>query len=146
MSPMSAEATVVRNYIDTLVNLPWSKRTKIKQDLAFAAQVLDEDHYGLDKVKDRILEYSRCSSASTSQSPSCAWSGLRASARHRSAERGARHRSQVRAHGVGGVRARPRSAAPYAPTSARCGKVLQSLSKIGTRNRVPARRDRQARH
>src|SRR5450755_4965307 len=53
MSPMSAEATVVRNYIDTLVNLPWSKRTKIKQDLAFAAQVLDEDHYGLDKVKDR---------------------------------------------------------------------------------------------
>src|SRR6187431_2949797 len=57
MSPMSAEATVVRNYIDTLVNLPWSKRTKIKQDLAFAAQVLDEDHYGLDKVKDRILEY-----------------------------------------------------------------------------------------
>ncbi|MEP7063372.1 MAG: LON peptidase substrate-binding domain-containing protein, partial [Betaproteobacteria bacterium] len=57
MSPMSAEATVVRNYIDTLVNLPWAKKTKIKQDLAFAAQVLDEDHYGLDKVKDRILEY-----------------------------------------------------------------------------------------
>src|SRR6476659_6862428 len=54
---MSAEATVVRNYIDTLVNLPWAKKTKIKQDLAFAAQVLDEDHYGLDKVKDRILEY-----------------------------------------------------------------------------------------
>src|SRR6202795_259274 len=48
MSPMSAEATVVRNYIDTLVALPWKKRTKIKQDLAFAAQVLDEDHYGLD--------------------------------------------------------------------------------------------------
>src|SRR5664279_1197460 len=57
MSPMSAEATVVRNYIDTLVNLPWSKRTKIKHDLAFAAHVLDEDHYGLEKVKDRILEY-----------------------------------------------------------------------------------------
>jgi hypothetical protein len=57
MSPMSAEATVVRNYIDTLVNLPWSKRTKIKHDLAFAEQVLNEDHYGLDKVKDRILEY-----------------------------------------------------------------------------------------
>ena len=59
MSPMSAEATVVRNYIDTLVNLPWAKRTKIKQDLAFAEQVLNEDHYGLDKVKDRILEIGR---------------------------------------------------------------------------------------
>src|SRR5919112_3049984 len=57
MSPMAAEATVVRNYIDTLVNLPWAKKTKIKQDLAFAEQVLNEDHYGLDKVKDRILEY-----------------------------------------------------------------------------------------
>jgi ATP-dependent Lon protease len=57
MSPMSAEATVVRNYIDTLVNLPWAKKTKVKQDLAFAAAVLDEDHHGLEKVKDRILEY-----------------------------------------------------------------------------------------
>src|SRR4029078_7079737 len=57
MSPMSAEATVVRNYIDTLVNLPWSKRTKIKHDLGHAEQVLNEDHYGLEKVKDRILEY-----------------------------------------------------------------------------------------
>ena len=57
MSPMSAEATVVRNYIDTLVNLPWAKKTKIKHDLAFAEAVLNEDHYGLDKVKDRILEY-----------------------------------------------------------------------------------------
>src|SRR4051812_4394732 len=57
MSPMSAEATVVRNYIDTLVNLPWAKKTKVKQDLAFAEVVLNEDHYGLDKVKDRILEY-----------------------------------------------------------------------------------------
>ena len=57
MSPMSAEATVVRNYIDTLINLPWSKKTKIKHDLSNAATVLDEDHYGLEKVKDRILEY-----------------------------------------------------------------------------------------
>src|ERR1700740_1645945 len=57
MSPMSAEATVVRNYIDTLVNLPWSKKTKIKHDLTFAENVLNEDNYGLDKVKDRILEY-----------------------------------------------------------------------------------------
>ena len=54
---MSAEATVVRNYIDTLIGLPWAKKTKIKHDLAHAEEVLDEDHYGLEKVKDRILEY-----------------------------------------------------------------------------------------
>ena len=57
MSPMSAEATVVRNYIEVLTGLPWSKKTKIKHDLAHAESVLNEDHYGLDKVKDRILEY-----------------------------------------------------------------------------------------
>ena len=57
MSPMSAEATVVRNYIDTLVGLPWKKRSKIRNDIGAANQVLDEDHYGLDKVKERILEY-----------------------------------------------------------------------------------------
>jgi len=57
MSPMSAEATVVRGYIDVLVNLPWKKKTKISKDLAKAEKVLDEDHYGLEKVKERILEY-----------------------------------------------------------------------------------------
>ena len=57
MSPMSAEATVVRNYIDVLVGLPWSKKTKIKHDLTLAEEVLNQDHYGLEKVKDRILEY-----------------------------------------------------------------------------------------
>ena len=57
MSPMSAEATVVRNFIDTLVNLPWAKKTKIKHDLTNAEHVLNEDHFGLEKVKDRILEY-----------------------------------------------------------------------------------------
>lgn len=57
MSPMSAEATVIRNYIDTLVNLPWKKKTKINNDLANAERVLDEDHYGLEKVKERIVEY-----------------------------------------------------------------------------------------
>src|ERR1700709_1762552 len=57
MSPMSAEATVVRNYIDTLVNLPWQKKSKVNNDLANAEQVLQGAHYGLDKVKDRILEY-----------------------------------------------------------------------------------------
>ncbi|MBL3527083.1 MAG: endopeptidase La [gamma proteobacterium endosymbiont of Lamellibrachia anaximandri] len=57
MSPMSAEATVVRNYIDTLVGLPWKKRSKIRNDIDSAERVLDEDHYGLEKVKERILEY-----------------------------------------------------------------------------------------
>ena len=57
MSPMSAEATVVRNYIDWLVSVPWKKRSKIRHDLTMAERVLDEDHYGLDKVKERILEY-----------------------------------------------------------------------------------------
>ena len=57
MSPMSAEATVVRNYIDTLTNVPWKKKSKITKDLTYAEQVLEEDHYGLDKVKERILEY-----------------------------------------------------------------------------------------
>ena len=57
MSPMSAEATVVRNYIDWLVSVPWKKKSKIRRDLAQAEQVLEEDHYGLEKVKERILEY-----------------------------------------------------------------------------------------
>ncbi len=57
MSPMSAEASVVRNYIETLVNLPWKKKTKIHKDLVEAQRILDEDHYGLDKVKERIVEY-----------------------------------------------------------------------------------------
>ena len=57
MSPMSAEATVVRNYIDWLVQVPWKKRSKVRKDLIAAEQILEEDHYGLEKVKERILEY-----------------------------------------------------------------------------------------
>lgn len=57
MSPMSAEATVVRNYIDTLVNVPWKARSKVRRDLPLAEHILNEDHYGLEKVKERILEY-----------------------------------------------------------------------------------------
>jgi len=57
MSPMSAEATVVRNYIDWLVSVPWKKKSKIRRDLSQAEKVLEEDHYGLEKVKERILEY-----------------------------------------------------------------------------------------
>ena len=57
MAPMSAEATVVRNYLDVLLGLPWGKKSKIKKDIAAAQAVLDEDHYALEKVKDRIVEY-----------------------------------------------------------------------------------------
>ena len=57
MSPMSAEATVVRNYLDWLLNIPWKKRSRIKKDLATAQEILDNDHYGLTKVKERIVEY-----------------------------------------------------------------------------------------
>ncbi|MGN6117329.1 MAG: LON peptidase substrate-binding domain-containing protein, partial [Nitrobacter sp.] len=57
MSPMSAEATVVRNYLDWLLSIPWGKKSKVKKDLNAAQEVLDADHYGLEKVKDRIIEY-----------------------------------------------------------------------------------------
>jgi ATP-dependent Lon protease len=57
MSPMSAEATVVRSYIDCMIGVPWKKRSKLKRNLALAEEILDKDHYGLDKVKERILEY-----------------------------------------------------------------------------------------
>src|SRR6204780_3513649 len=57
MSPMSAEATVVRNYLDWLLSIPWNKKSKVKKDLVAAQEVLDNDHYGLEKVKDRIVEY-----------------------------------------------------------------------------------------
>jgi len=57
MSPMSAEASVVRSYIDWMINVPWKKHSKVKQDLAYAEQILERDHYGLEEVKERILEY-----------------------------------------------------------------------------------------
>jgi len=57
MSPMSAEATVVRNYLDWILNVPWNKRTRVKKDIKIAKKILDHDHYGLEKVKERILEY-----------------------------------------------------------------------------------------
>ena len=57
MSPMSAEATVVRNYLDWMLNIPWKKRTRVKKDITAAEVILNEDHYGLEKVKERILEY-----------------------------------------------------------------------------------------
>ncbi len=57
MSPMSAESSVIRNYLDWILTIPWGKKTKVKKDIKFAESVLNEDHYGLEKVKERILEY-----------------------------------------------------------------------------------------
>ncbi len=137
MSPMSAEATVVRNYIDTLVNLPWSKKTKIKHDLSNAATVLDEDHYGLEKVKDRILEYLAVQQrVDKVKAPilclvgppgvgktSLGQSVARATGRKfvRMALGGMRDEAEIRGHRRTYIGSMP-------------GKVLQSLSKIGTRN------------
>src|SRR3546814_2319748 len=57
MSPMSTEATVVRNYLDWILSIPWKKRTKVKRDIEHAQEILDADHYGLEKVKESILAY-----------------------------------------------------------------------------------------
>jgi ATP-dependent Lon protease len=137
MSPMSAEATVVRNYIDTLVNLPWSKKTKIKHDLALAEEVLNEDHFGLDKVKERILEYLAVQQrVDKVKSPilclvgppgvgktSLGQSVARATGRKfvRMALGGVRDEAEIRGHRRTYIGSMP-------------GKVLQSLSKVGTRN------------
>ena len=137
MSPMSAEATVVRNYIDTLVNLPWTKKTKIKHDLAFAEAVLNEDHYGLEKVKDRILEYLAVQQrVDKVKAPilclvgppgvgktSLGQSVARATGRKfvRMALGGVRDEAEIRGHRRTYIGSMP-------------GKVLQSLSKVGTRN------------
>ena len=66
MSPMSAEATVVRNYLDWLLNIPWGQKSKVKADLDYAQNILDADHFGLEKVKDRIVEYLAVQAAPTS--------------------------------------------------------------------------------
>ena len=137
MSPMSAEATVVRNYIDVLSNLPWSKKTKIKHDLGFADEVLNEDHYGLDKVKDRILEYLAVQQrVDKVKAPilclvgppgvgktSLGQSVARATGRKfvRMALGGMRDEAEIRGHRRTYIGALP-------------GKVLQNLSKVGTRN------------
>ena len=137
MSPMSAEATVVRNYIDVLTGLPWSKKTKIKHDLGNAEGVLNEDHYGLDKVKDRILEYLAVQQrVDKVKAPilclvgppgvgktSLGQSIAKATGRKyvRMALGGMRDEAEIRGHRRTYIGALP-------------GKVLQSLSKVGTRN------------
>ena len=137
MSPMSAEATVVRNFIDTLINLPWAKKTKIKHDLGNAENVLNEDHFGLEKVKDRILEYLAVQQrVDKVKAPilclvgppgvgktSLGQSVARATGRKfvRRALGGMRDEAEIRGHRRTYIGSMP-------------GKVLQSLSKIGTRN------------
>jgi ATP-dependent Lon protease len=137
MSPMSAEATVVRNYIDTLVNLPWAKKSKIKHDLGNAEEVLNEDHYGLEKVKDRILEYLAVQQrVDKVKAPilclvgppgvgktSLGQSVARATGRKfvRMALGGMRDEAEIRGHRRTYIGSMP-------------GKVLQSLSKVGVRN------------
>ena len=137
MSPMSAEATVVRNYIDVLVGLPWSKKTKVKHDLGHAETVLNEDHYGLDKVKDRILEYLAVQQrVDKVKAPilclvgppgvgktSLGQSIAKATGRKyvRMALGGMRDEAEIRGHRRTYIGAMP-------------GKVLQSLSKAGARN------------
>ncbi len=137
MSPMSAEATVVRNYIDVLTGLPWSAKTKIKHDLGNAETVLNEDHFGLDKVKDRILEYLAVQQrVDKVKAPilclvgppgvgktSLGQSIAKATGRKyvRMALGGMRDEAEIRGHRRTYIGAMP-------------GKVLQSLSKIGTRN------------
>ena len=137
MSPMSAEATVVRNYLDTLIGLPWAKKTKIKHDLGFAEEVLNEDHYGLEKVKDRILEYLAVQQrVDKVKAPilclvgppgvgktSLGQSVARATGRKfvRMALGGVRDEAEIRGHRRTYIGSMP-------------GKVLQNLTKVGTRN------------
>jgi len=137
MSPMSAEATVVRNYIDTLTNVPWKKRTKIRMDLGGAEDVLEADHYGLEKVKERILEYLAVQQrvrklkgpilclvgppgvGKTSLGKSIA----RATNRKfvRMSLGGVRDEAEIRGHRRTYIGALP-------------GKIVQNLTKVGTRN------------
>ena len=137
MSPMSAEATVVRNYLDVLIGLPWTTKTKIKHDLGFAENVLNQDHYGLDKVKDRILEYLAVQQrVEKVKAPilclvgppgvgktSLGQSIAKATGRKyvRMALGGMRDEAEIRGHRRTYIGAMP-------------GKVLQSLTKVGTRN------------
>ena len=137
MSPMSAEATVVRSYIDVLTGLPWSKKSKIKHDLGNAETVLNEDHFGLDKVKDRILEYLAVQQrVDKVKAPilclvgppgvgktSLGQSVAKATGRKyvRMALGGMRDEAEIRGHRRTYIGAMP-------------GKVLQSLNKVGTRN------------
>ncbi|HCE09726.1 MAG TPA: endopeptidase La [Oxalobacteraceae bacterium] len=137
MSPMSAEATVVRNYIDTMLSLPWKKKSKVNNDLTNAEKVLEDDHYGLDKVKERILEYLAVQQrVDKLKAPILCFVGppgvgktslgqsiARATNRKfvRMALGGVRDEAEIRGHRRTYIGSMP-------------GKILQSLAKAGVRN------------
>jgi len=137
MSPMSAEATVVRNYLDWLLGVPWKKRSKIRHDLAKAEEVLEADHYGLEKVKERILEYLAVQQRMKKMKgpilclvgppgvgkTSVGKSIARATNRKfiRMALGGVRDEAEIRGHRRTYIGSMP-------------GKIVQNLSKTGTRN------------
>ncbi|NOQ14276.1 MAG: endopeptidase La [Methyloprofundus sp.] len=137
MSPMSAEASVVRNYIDWMLNVPWKKKTKVRHDLKLAEEILDTDHYGLEKVKERILEYLAVQQRVKSLNgpilclvgppgvgkTSLGESIARATNRKyvRMALGGVRDEAEIRGHRRTYIGSMP-------------GKILQSLSKIKVRN------------
>lgn len=137
MSPMSAEATVVRNYIDTLLGLPWKKKSKVNNDLANAEKILEDDHYGLEKVKERILEYLAVQQrVDKLKAPILCFVGppgvgktslgqsiARATNRKfvRMALGGVRDEAEIRGHRRTYIGSMP-------------GKILQSLAKAGVRN------------
>ncbi len=137
MSPMSAEATVVRNYLDWLLSVPWKKRSKVRHDLARAEQVLEEDHYGLEKVKERILEYLAVQQRMKKMKgpilclvgppgvgkTSVGKSIARATNRKfvRMALGGVRDEAEIRGHRRTYIGSMP-------------GKIIQNLAKVGTRN------------
>jgi ATP-dependent Lon protease len=105
MSPMSAEATVVRNYLDWILSIPWKKRSKVRNDIVEAEKVLDGDHYGLEKVKERIIEYLAVQTRSQKiRGPILCLVGPPASARPRLESPSPRRRAQLRPHEPGGVR------------------------------------------
>lgn len=137
MSPMSAEASVVRNYIDWMINVPWKKKTKVRHDLKVASEVLEADHYGLEEVKERILEYLAVQQRSKKlKGPiiclvgppgvgktSLGRSIARATNRKyvRMALGGVRDEAEIRGHRRTYIGSMP-------------GKILQNLSKVKTRN------------
>jgi len=137
MSPMSAEATVVRGYIDWMVSVPWKKRSRIKKDLAHAEKVLDADHYGLEKVKERIIEYLAVQQRTTKVKgailclvgppgvgkTSLGQSIAKATGREyvRMALGGVRDEAEIRGHRRTYIGSMP-------------GKLIQKMSKVGVRN------------
>jgi ATP-dependent Lon protease len=139
MSPMSAEATVVRNYLDWMLSHPVGRSAaRSSSDIVEAETVLDADHYGLDKVKERILEYLavQARAEQAARARSCASSARRASARPRSASRSPRRRAASScACRWAACATRPRSAATGAPISARCrARSSSRMKKAKTSN------------